>query len=54
MESSFKKDRKKIELLTNSDMLQMVKKWITWEICHAIYWYAKVNNKNTKDYGQNK
>ena len=35
-------------------MLQMVKKWITWEICHASYWYEKANNKNVKDYDQNK
>ena len=35
-----------LELLTDNDMLMMVEEEIKGEICHAIYRYAKVNNKN--------
>ena len=54
MGSCFKKDRKKLELLTNIDMLLMVEKGIRGEICHAIHQYAKANNKYMKDYDKNK
>ena len=45
MTSLFKKDRVKLELLTNVDMLLMVEKIIRGGICHAIHRYAKANNK---------
>ena len=35
-------------------MLLMVEKGIRGGICHAIHWYAKVNNRYTKDYDKNK
>ena len=34
-------------------MLLMVEKGIRGEICHAIYRYAKANNKYIKDYDKN-
>ena len=42
-----------LDLLTDTDMLLMVKKGIREEICHAIYRYAKANNKYMKDYDKN-
>ena len=45
MTSLFKKDRVKLELLTNVDMLLMIEKIIRGGICHAIHRYAKANNK---------
>ena len=51
MESLFKKKTEvKLGLLTNVDMLLMVEKGIKGEICHAIYRYAKANNKYMKKY----
>ena len=35
-------------------MLLMVEKGIRGEISHSIYWYAKANNKYTKDCDKNK
>ena len=35
----------KLDLLTGIDMFLMVEKCIRIRICHAIYRYAKVNNK---------
>ena len=35
-------------------MLPMTEKGIRWGICHAVYQYAKANNKSTKDYDNNK
>ena len=35
-------------------MLLMVEKGIRWGICYSIYWYAKANNKHTKNYDKNK
>ena len=37
MTSSFKKDRSKLELLTDIDILLMVEKAIRGGICHAIH-----------------
>ena len=54
MTSNFKKTEVKLELLTNIDMLFMVEKNIRGGICHAIYRYAKANNKYMKDYDKNK
>ena len=35
-------------------MLLMVKKGIRGGICHSIYRYAKANNKDMKNYDENK
>ena len=35
-------------------MLLMVQKGIRGRICHSIYQYAEVNNKQMKDYDKNK
>ena len=42
MASSFKKNKQKLDLLTDIDMLLMVKKGIRGGICHAIYRYVKI------------
>ena len=44
----------KLELLADIDMLLMVKKEIRGGICHAIYRYAKADNKYMKSYDKNK
>ena len=41
-------------MLTDVDMLLMVEKGIRCGICHAIYRYAKPNNKHMKNYDKNK
>ena len=38
----------------NIDMLLIVEKTIRGEICHAVYRYAKSNNKCMKHYNKNK
>ena len=43
-----------MHLLTGIDMLLMVEKGIRRGICHSTYSYAKVNNKDVKDYDKNK
>ena len=50
MANSFKKDKVKVDLLTDSDILFMVDKGIY----HSIYQYAKVNNKYMTDYDKSK
>ena len=40
----------KLGLLTDTDMLLMLEKWIGGGISHVIYRYAKANNKCMKDY----
>ena len=47
-QASLKKTEVKLELLTDVDMLLMVEKGIRGGICHAIYRYAKANNKYIK------
>ena len=54
MASLFKKTEVKLKFLTNADMLLMVEKGIRGGICHAIYRYAKANNKYMKNYDKNK
>ena len=49
-----KKIEVKLELLTDIDMLLMVKKGIRWGICHAINRYAEANDRYTKNYDKNK
>ena len=51
MASFFKEN---IEFLTNVDMLLMVEKGIKGGIYHAIYRYAKADNKYMKNYDENK
>ena len=49
----FKKKQVELELLTDVDMLLMVGEGIRGGICHAIYRYAKANNKYMKNYDEN-
>ena len=44
----------KLELSTNVDVLLTVERWIRGGICHAIYRYAKANNKYMNSYHKNK
>ena len=53
-EACLKKEKVKLELLTDVDMLLMVEKGIRGGICHAIYRYAKANNKYIKNYNNDK
>ena len=50
MASLFKKTKVELELLTDVDMLLIVEKGIRDELCHAIYRYAKANNKYMMQY----
>ena len=52
--ATLKKTEVKLELLTNIHMLLRVEKGIRRGVCHAIYQYAKANNKDMKDYDKNK
>ena len=52
--SSFKKELKKLDLLTDFGMLLMIQKGIRGGICHAIHRYEKASNKYMKDYDKNK
>ena len=49
MVSMFKKTDVKLELLTNFNMLLMVKEGIRGGMCHAVHRYAKANNKYMKN-----
>ena len=51
---SKKKNKVKLDLLTDINMLLMVEKSIRGRICHYVYGYAKANNKYMKDYNKNK
>ena len=53
-QACLKKTEVKLELLTDVDMLLMVEKGIRGGICHAIYRYAKANNKIMKNYNKDK
>ena len=52
MASILKKTAVKLKLLTNFDMLLMVEEGIRGGMCHAIYRYAKANNKYIKSYDE--
>ena len=54
MASSLKKTKVKLDLLTDVDMPLMVEEGIRGEVCHAIYRYAKANNKYMKGCIKNK
>ena len=49
-QACLKKTKVELELLTNIDILLMVKKGVRGGICHAIHRYAKANNKSMKNY----
>ena len=53
-QACIKKPKVKLELLTDVGMLLMVEKGIRGGICHAIYRYAKANNKCMKNYNKDK
>ena len=53
-QAASKTTERKLELLTDIDMLLMVQKGIRRRTCHAIHRYAKANNKYLKDYDKNK
>ena len=44
----------KVQLLTDIDMLVMIKKVIRGGLCHSINRYAKAYKKYIKDYGKNR
>ena len=48
--TALKKVEAKLDFLTEVDMLLMVEKVIRGGKCHAIYQYAKANNKYMKNY----
>ena len=51
---ALKKTDVKLELSTDTDMILMVAKGITWGICLSPHQYAKANNKYMNDYDKNK
>ena len=53
-QTCLKKTEVKLELLTDVDMSLMVEKGIRGGICHAIYRYAKANNKYMKNRNEDK
>ena len=53
-QACLKKTNVKLELLTDYDMLLMVKEGITGGLCHSIHRHAKANNKYMENYDENK
>ena len=51
-QACLKKTEVKLELLTDVGMLLMIEKRIRGGICHAIYRFAKANNKYMKNYNK--
>ena len=54
MANRLKKNKVKLDFLSDTDLLLMVEKDIRDGICHAIYQYAKDNNKYMKNYDKNR
>ena len=52
-QACLKKTNVKLELLTDYDMLLMVKEGIRGGICHSIHRHAKANNKYKENYNKN-
>ena len=52
-QACLKRDRSKLELLTDIDMLLMIEKGIREGIFNAVHRYAKANNKYMKVYDNN-
>ena len=53
-QTALKKKKRKLELLTDIDMLLMVENGIRSGICHTIHWYVKANSKYMKNYDKKK
>ena len=53
-QACLKRTKVKLELLTDVDKLLIVEKGIRRGICHAIYRYAKANNKYMENYNKDK
>ena len=54
MQEDLNKAKEKFKLWTDIGMLLMVEKRIKEDICHTINWYAKTNDKEMKNYDNNK
>ena len=54
MGSSFKKDRSKIRIIPDIDMLLMFGKRVTCVTCYSIKRHVKASDKYMKDYSKNK
>ena len=53
-QAALKRAKVKLDFLTDTDLLLMVKKAIKGVIYHAIYWYVKDNNIYMETYDQQK
>ena len=53
-QAALKKNKVKLDLLTDINMLLMVEKYIRGGRCHSIYRYAKANKQYMKDYDKSK
>ena len=54
LQAALKKNKVKLDLITDIGMLLMVEKGITGGICHCVHRYAKANNKYMKECDKNK
>ena len=53
-QAALKKNKVKLDLLTDINMLLTIGEGIRGGICHTIHRYAKANDKYAKDYNKNK